>query len=177
MRYFIFLVSGIFFLILASCATTQPSGGGEPAEADTAEPSQPSWYNGLISSESDSSSFTGYAHAISMNRQEAETLAEESAMKNLRFEIDKFAEEVRRNLSEDSGDTSFESPSFIRNLRNTVGSMSLEGVVTETEFFEVNSVVNAYIQMNLSTDAVLDRLSERINNREFTAAMRRHRTN
>lgn len=179
MRQLLLLVSGIILLHLASCASTQQTGNGDSGTdtADVAEPNQPGWYNGLIPSESDSTSFTGFAHAVSMDRADAESLAEETAMNNLRFEIDKFAESIRRELNEGGSGTSFGSASFIRDVRNAVGSMSLEGASSETEFFEVDSVIHAYTRVNLPRNTVLERLTSRISNNDFSGALRQRMSN
>ena len=174
MRCLLTLVSGILLLTLASCATTNQPGEGEesPATEAAEAPNQPSWYNALTASASDSTSFTGFAHAVSADRQEAQTLSEATAVKNLRFEIDRFAEEVRRQLVKDDANREFEQPAFIRELRNAVDSMPVDGAPSELEYFSDGSVVHAYTRIRISPQNVIDSLSARLNNRAFIASLR-----
>lgn len=176
MRRISILVSGILLLTLASCATTNQAGDGEsgPSAGELDEPNQPSWYSALTTSISDSTSFTGFAHAVSADRQEARILSEETAVKNLRFEIDRFAEDVRRELTDDGVNGSLGSAAFIRNLRNAVETMPVEGAQTETEFFDEEPVMHAYTRIRISPESVIDGLSARLNNRDFIAALRQH---
>lgn len=172
MRLLPTLVSGILLLTLASCATSNQAGEAEPSEVEMDEPVQPSWYSALIPSASDSTSFTGFAHAVSADRQEARALSEETAVKNLRFEIDRFAEEVRRELTEDGTNGSFGSTAFIRDLRNAVDSMPVEGARTETEFFDEEPVIHAYTRIRVSPQLVVEGLSARLDNPGFISALR-----
>jgi len=174
MRRISILVSGILLLTLVSCATTDQAGKGEsgPSAGGMGEPNQPSWYNPLTTSLSDSTSFTGFAHAVSADRQEAQALSEETAVKNLRFEIDRFAEEIRRELTAGGANESLASASFIRNLRNAVQSMPVTGSQTETELFEQDPVIHAYTRIRISPQSVVDGLSSRLYNRDFIAALR-----
>ena len=175
MRRISILVSGILLLTLASCATSNQAGDGEPpAREMEEEPGKPSWSSALTPSASDSASFTGFAHAVSADREEARTLSEETAVKNLRFEIDRFAEEVRQELSGDGAGGSYGSTEFIRNLRNAVESMPVEGDRKETEFFEEDPVIHAFTRISISTQSVVEELSARLNNPGFIAALRQH---
>ena len=172
MRRISILVSGILLLTLASCATSNQAGDGEPSAGEVDEPVKPSWYSAFTPSASDSSSFTGYAHAVSAERLEARTLSEQTAVKNLRFEIDRFAEEVRRELTEDGASGSFGSTEFIRDLRNAVESMPVDGARTDTEFFEEDPVIHAYTRISISPQSVVEGLSVRLNNPGFISALR-----
>lgn len=166
------LVSGILLLTLASCATSNQAGDGEPSAGESSESGKPAWYSAFTPSTSDSTSFTGFAHAVSADMQEARFLSEETAFTNLRFEIDRFAEDVRRELAEEAANGPYGSSSFIRDLRNAVDSMPVEGTRTETEFSEEGQVIHAYTRISISPISVVEGLAARLNNPVFIAAIR-----
>ncbi|PWN06891.1 hypothetical protein DDZ15_06350 [Rhodohalobacter mucosus] len=166
-------MSGILLLTLSSCATTdQGRDEGDASVEETAGTNQPSWYSALTTSKSDSASFTGFARAVSADREEARELSEQTAIKNLRFEIDRYAEEIRRELTAGGANGSLESAAFIRNLRNAVESMPVGDAMTETEFFGEGSVVHAFTRVSISSQAVIDMLSAQINHDDFVELLR-----
>jgi hypothetical protein len=179
MRFFPLLFSGMLLFSIASCSTTERTASGEPdpGTGATEEAGKPAWFNASVSSESDSTAFTGYAMAVAANRNEAQSLSEESALMNLKFEIDRFAEKVRRELAEGSSGSAFGSPSFIRDLRNAVLSISTDGADSETEIFQNGNVNRSFTRVSLSNTVIANRLSQMINNSEFNSAFRQRLDN
>lgn len=174
MKFFPLLISGMLLFSIVSCSSTERATSNESdlRSEETEEETQPDWYNNSVTSVTDSTGFTGYALAAAVGREEAQSLSEESAVINLKFEIDRFAERVRRDLAESSSGSAFSSPSFIRDLRNAVQSLSVEDANSETEIFSKGNVHHAYTKITLSINHTAERLSQQINNSEFISAFR-----
>jgi hypothetical protein len=126
MRYFFGCVALLF--VFAGCSSTEPvqqemEPPDEPIEEESATPS---WYNGGIHSASDSLEIHGFALSSAMDSARAVELSTQTALENLRFEIDRTAEEVRNELvdSHEEGQA-YSSPEFIINLRKTVSVLPL----------------------------------------------------
>lgn len=173
MRLLLLPISALLCLTFLSCATSEPAGADDDSQREViSEPSRPGWYDETVISSRDSLLFTGYSHSVSTNRTEAEELSTEMAGVNLLFEIDRFAEQVRRELSENSGNSTFGTAAFITSLRNAVQSVELAEAKSETEFFDKDAVTNAFTRMTLTADQVAEQLSKNINNRDFIMALR-----
>lgn len=128
MRYFI--GCAVLLMILAGCSSTEPvqQEETEPAEPIEEESPIPAWYNAGTHSSSDSLSLHGYALASAMDSSRAVELSTQTAIEHLRFEIDRTAEEIRKELADNSTGGNYSSPDFIIHLRNTVSNLSLSSV-------------------------------------------------
>lgn len=113
------------FLLVVSCSTTESTQeSSESGQAASGESLIPNWYDSRVTSATDSASFNGYALAVSTDSLEALKLAMQTSAKNLRFEIDKYVEEIRVNLSENN--SVYSTPDFILQLRNAIRVLPLE---------------------------------------------------
>jgi hypothetical protein len=135
MRYL--SVNLLFICILAACSPTEtiqdevePDPVPEPEEEIS---DVPDWYDGQVFSSADSISFYGFSMASATDSAEAAELSAETALQNLRFEIDRHAEDARVSLINENGDEEFSGTSFIIQLRNTVREMELEGYELDQE--------------------------------------------
>jgi hypothetical protein len=121
-------------IILVSCSPSEPL--IEETVPDVAEEivsPAPAWYQSEVQSSVDSLAFYGYSMASSQDSTYAAALALETAVNNVRFEIDRFAEQVRRILADTPDASGYETPAFIIKLRNAVREMDLTGVEIDME--------------------------------------------
>jgi hypothetical protein len=134
MRYFIGCTAILLFA-LAGCSSTEPvQQETQPDEPVEEESIIPGWYDSGIHSSTDSLEIHGYALSSAMDSASASDLAAQTAIKNLRFEIDRFAEEVRTGLNDINGNEShYSTPEFILRLRNSVSHLSLESATITIE--------------------------------------------
>lgn len=167
------LASTILFIFFTlSCAPTETlSDTDSDSEAEVVAETSPEWFNPQIESTFESGQFTGYSHAIASNRSDAERLAKQAAMVNLRFEIDSYVEEVRVDLAENQNESRYGSSRFIINLRNAVQNMNLDGAEAETEFYDESGIINSYSRLVISLDDAKELLARSINDNDFVNAM------
>lgn len=134
MRYFIGCTAILLF-ILAGCSSTEPvQQETQPEEPIEEESLIPSWYDAGIHSSSDSLEVHGYSLSSAMDSTRALDLSTQTALENLRFEIDRFAEEVRNELTNTNGvEGHYSSPEYIIRLRNSVYELSLESATITTK--------------------------------------------
>lgn len=164
MKYFTITV--LCFLMIASCSTPEEL-VDEPIEVES-EDRLPEWYNANRVSSSDSTQFNGYSMATAVDSLEAINLGNESAIVNLRFEIDKFAEEVREGLDSEQHNT----PQFIINLRNMVQELSLTDSSFEREFeMRDDDVTQVYTRATINRSEVIDRLTENLSDESYIRAL------
>lgn len=146
-----------------SSGTVTEDSGSQEAGAQI-----PEWFNRQVSSSSDSTSFNGFAHAVAANWMEAEELSKQAAVQNLRFEIDRFAENKRAELTESSDAQAYGSVSFIFSLRNAVQQLDLSSAELESvEIREGNEVREVFTRASLSRETVIEQLSDLLGNRDF----------
>lgn len=150
-------------------ATEQQSEDEAPAKVDTAVPG---WFDPLESSASDSMYVHGFALASDVDSSEAVALAENTALNNLRYEIDYIAESAREILAENENLTDYSKTSFIIDLRNLVRDLPLTGADMD---FEVdrsdNNSYQVYAKASLSKNTLWDMFSDRLNDSDFLNAM------
>lgn len=163
-----FTILFIFFTL--SCAPTKTISDTD-SEAEVVAETTPEWFDSRIESSLESGQFTGYSHAIASNRSDAERLAKQTAIVNLKFEIDSYTEEVRSDLVENQNESRYNSSRFIINLRNAVQNIDLEGIEVETEFYEESGIINSYSRLVISLDDAIDLLAGSINDINFVNAM------
>lgn len=165
-------VIALFFVgFILSCSPTETV--TEDTEADEpVDESIPAWYNNSVTSEADSVAFTGYALAIAADSAEAHQQSMELATENLKFSIDKFAEEVRVSLTEE-GMADYETPGFIINLRNSVRNMELSNLDETVEYVQENNAHMIYSRVRFEKEDAINQLRSSINNDVFIEAMSR----
>ena len=161
-------------IIFASCSTaeTVQEHEGEIVEAEvvTEDKVSPAWFDPNISSSIDSTGFYGFSLAAASSESRATGLSIETAFENLRFEIDRFAEDVRKHTEEGTGLTHYNSGEFIMNLRNAIQNMSIEDASVETEYTTSGSNTGTYYvytRVSLPREDVISRLSGIMNDEAF----------
>jgi len=164
--------------MISACATTESALNDEiddTIETERIEEKGPEWYDHTITSASDTTAFHGYSHATASVRAEAVRISENMAISNLRFEIDKFAEEVRRSLEEDSAADRYSSGRFIITLRNSVQELSLDDAELTTEIQDQSGGVDAFTRASLFREVAISRLSGLVDDSGYNAAMNKHK--
>ncbi len=164
MKYF--TVTIFIAMLFAACSTPEEL-INEPVEVESGE-RLPEWVNSNRVSSSDSTHFNGYSMATAVDSIDAINLGLESAIVNLRYEIDKFTEEVREELDSEQHNR----PQFIINLRNTVQELSLTDSRFEREFgMRDDDVTQVYTRASLNRSQVIDRLSELLSDEVYIRAL------
>jgi len=169
-----FLAAFILPLLFWGCssveqATEQESEDEEPAEVDSAVPG---WYDPLEISASDSMYVHGFALATDVDSSEAVALAENTALNNLRYEIDHIAERARAMLAEDENLSAYSEASFIIDLRNLVRDLPLTDADMDfvTDRSDNNSY-HVYAKASLPKNTLWNIFSGRLNDSDFLNAM------
>ncbi|MDZ7720683.1 MAG: hypothetical protein U5K72_17835 [Balneolaceae bacterium] len=126
MRYFFGCLA--FLLVLAGCSGTESVQEEVERERPVEEESAiPAWYNDGVHSATDSLEIHGFSLSSAMDSVRAAELSTQTALENLRFEIDRTAEMVRTELADSEGaGQKYSSPEFIIRLRNTVSDLPLD---------------------------------------------------
>lgn len=159
----IFIALLVTALTFVACSPTETIIEEEPEEEIS---HLPEWFDRTTYSSADTLSFYGFAMASSTQLAEAERLSEETALNNLRFEIDKHAEEIRRTLKE--GDSQYATTSFILELRTSVRNLNLNDArLTSVEETGANGVVYVYTKAVLDREAVQQLLEGALNDPRF----------
>jgi hypothetical protein len=168
MRFIVVLVFALLFY--TSCSSTEPIQTEDTSAKTVTEEDDgaPLWYNEQVSSDSDSVSFSGYAFATSSDSTEAAELSFKTAEKNLIFEIDRFAEEIRKQTADKPGGDELNSTAFILNLRQTVQRMDVNNAERTSDIFPENSIYRAYASLSLPRQDIVSRLASEINSTVFT---------
>lgn len=164
MKYF----TGIFscVLIFAACSTPEAV-IDEPVEIEQEE-RIPEWYLSNRVSSSDSTLFNGYSMATAVDSAEAISLGNESAISNLRYEIDRFTEEVREAMNGEQ----HSRPQFIIKLRNSVQEIELTDSNFDREFaMRDDDVVQVYTRASIHRSEIIERLSEILSDEAFISAL------
>lgn len=172
MKYFvsIFLIAGLLY----ACSTPEAVTEEEPVEEteEVEERTAPDWYDGTETSTQDSLHFTGYASAVAADSIEAEEQSTEVAVQNLKFAIDKFAEEGREELAE-SGSAQYGETDFIIDLRNAVYRLDLSGAETTVEKFRNDNDAHvAFTKLQISIEDALRQLSTELGDDDFVDSLR-----
>lgn len=170
----LFVIAVLLFFV--SCAATEST--TEPEETETAETEHveriaPDWFDSGVSSVKDNAVFHGFSHAIGTDRAEASGLSREMALANLRFEIDRYAEQVRSGLEEEAGTDPYATSRFIISLRNAIQDMDLSGLDDDTEFHD-DGAVDSFTRVMITLDEAADKLAAHLNDSRFIEAFRNH---
>jgi hypothetical protein len=153
-----------------STASNDEMGNDTPAE-DVVAP----WYDHANRAYSDSTEFAGLGIAIATDSSEAMEKSMNQARKNLEFAIDSYAEDVRRQLVEDAGNTDLSSGPFIYSLRQAVNNLQfsesdLSSMVEYT--LNENNAVIAYTRISIPRDIAINSLASAIENSAFSTSLR-----
>lgn len=175
MKYFVGLI--LITAVFSACATIESAQDGDAianAYNERTDEQIPEWFKRSVSSSSDNTEFSGYSQSVAPERADAFRLSEESAIVNLRFEIDRFAEDVRQELEENAGLGRYSSGRFIINLRNSVQDLSLEEAKLTTDFHDKDGVYEVFSRAVLSREAVIVKLSALVDDDAFGRALNAH---
>ncbi len=167
----LFSVIIISVCIISACATPETLSEADPAET-VEESAVPQWFSNDVYSHSDSVAVYGFAMASAADSAHAATYSKESSVQNLKFEIDRLAEDARRELAAVS-ESPYSDTAFIINLRTVIRDLSLEGAdftveheVSESGIHYIYSkaVVSreniiTLLQHNLHDEALLQKLA------------------
>lgn len=157
-------------MIIAACST--PEALTEESVAVETEVAFPEWYHINRVSSSDSTHFHGYSMATAIDSAEAIRLGKISAITNLRFEIDKFAEEVRVKLATSQSSERLTTSQFIISLRNSVQELQLADSEIETEFkWRDDGVTQVYTRATLKRSEIIELLSENLSDEGYIRAL------
>lgn len=172
MRFIVVLVFTLLFY--TSCSPTEPIQTEDTAAESVTEEDDgsPSWYDEQVSSDSDSVSFSGYAFATSSDSSEAAELSVKTAEKNLIFEIDRFAEEIRKQAADKPGGDEINSTAFILNLRQSVQQVDVSNADRTTDIQPENSIYRAYTRVSFPRQDIVSQLVNEINSTVFTEELR-----
>jgi hypothetical protein len=164
-------ISGILsvIIILVSCSSTEPMLQEAEQEAVYKDASgEPSWYQSAIQSSVDSLAFYGYSMASSHDSANAYRLARETSVNNLRFEIDKLAEETRRTLANTTEVSGYETPAFIIQLRNSVSKIDLSDIDIDIETDQSGEgVYYVYARSMIPIEVATQRLAGHLDDVDF----------
>lgn len=171
MRYFIGCVA--LLLVYSGCSTTETIPQSEPERIETtSRPMIPSWYSAGVHFSSDSLALYGYSLASAIDSSRAVELATQSSLDYLRIEIDRTAEEIRKNLADSPNGDTYGSPSFIVRLRNAVSELSLDSVsFTRMHTISDSGVHYSHTRARLPQKALHNLFEKRLQDDRFLQQM------
>jgi len=160
--------------LLVGCASVEPVTQQEEENVSTeTRSSAPEWFNPLKTSISDSVTVQGFALASATDSSEAVFLAENTALNNLRYEIDYMAETTREILVEDDKSTPYSEAHFIIKLRNTVRDLPLSNTSFEVKSYRSdNGIFQVYAKASLPKNSIWDTISDHLGDSEFVDAFK-----
>jgi hypothetical protein len=168
MKYF---TGAIFIVLMIAACSTPEVVMDEQAETEP-DSGLPSWFSPNTISSSGANQFSGYSMAVASDSSEAVQTGNESAIANVRFEIDRFAEEIREELINDQSADYYGRPDFIIKLRNAVQELQLTHSEFEREFEErEDNITQVYTRVTVDRAEMIERLSELISDEPFTRAL------
>lgn len=170
MKYLYLLV--ISAVLFTNCSTTDTATQEPKSQEPVTEEEDrfnPEWYNSSVKSEADSLYFSGYAHAVDETEEKAKMQAEKLAKANLIYAVDRFAENIRIDLVEEQGQSSYGTPQFIMNLRNTVQDLDLSTAKVQHEVKEKDGLEHVFMRIRLAREVVTEHLSGLISESELAA--------
>lgn len=153
-------------IILASCSPSEPLiEEAVPVVAEEIVSPVPAWFQSAVHSSVDSLAFYGYSMASSYDSTYAAAFAQETAVNNVRFEIDRLAEQTRRILTDTPDASGYETPAFIIKLRNAVREMDLSGVEIDMETDHSDEGIyyiyaRAIIEIEFATQQLANKLDD-----------------
>lgn len=168
----------ILSFLIAGCASVETTTQGEnEAVAAGQDTMIPKWYNPLETSQSDSAAVYGFALATATDSSEAVSLAKNSAMINLRYEIDFLAERTRKLLIENEKSEPYSSPLYIIDLRNTISDLPLSSSYIDVAAFQTeNNIYYAYVMTSLPKSNLWETMSGRLNDSDFMEVFKEYDT-
>lgn len=150
---------------MSACSTPEPV-SDERVEAEETHPA--GWFRPGVPSSSDSLSITGYSHSAAAAREQALQAGKETALSNLRYEIDRLAEQARVSLAEINGATPYSEAGFILTLRNRVAELDLSKAdLEQIEERRSDGVTEVYTRVTADRARLLGRLASEFPDSRF----------
>lgn len=173
------LTSIVAVFIFSACSSagqmqtsdTDSNTGDNSGTDDIAAP----WYDHSKKAYSDSTEFVGMGMAIAADSSEAMKTSISQAREFLTYAIDSYAEEIRKDLAENSENSDFGSGSFILSLRQTVNGLQfLESDISSIVEYSVNNnnAVIAYTKISIPREVAINMLASAIGNSSFSNSLR-----
>lgn len=172
-------MKNFFYLLILSasltyCTAVESVTETEESTTEEEEKFSPEWFDSQIASSSDSIAFYGYSHATASDSADAAELAGETAIVNLLFEIDRFAEEIREKAEETTGSGQYSSGGFVYTLRTSVQELDLSVTsVTHEHRTDDEGVHHHFSRTEIPRDEVKSLLSDAINDDVFKEELER----
>jgi hypothetical protein len=151
-------------------SSTNSQAAAQPVNDNSA----PSWYDHSNRTYMDSTEFAGTGTAIASDSLTAVEKSVKQARENLEYAIDKYAEEHRRELSEEAG-SNFSSSSFILSLRQAVGSLQLtdSDLTIKSDHKALDGAVHrVFTRISVDRQRAVDMLAEAVGNDRFSRSLR-----
>lgn len=132
------------------------------------------WYDHSNKAFSDTLEFTGLGMALAADSSEAMTVSMDQARENIKYAVDSYAENIRRQMTEGESDHELNSSSFLLSLRAAVNGLRFSDsdltVTTEYSARNNGSVV-AYSMIKISKGMAIDMLGSAIENDSFSRSL------
>lgn len=166
-----YIIGAILFLIITACSSPEPL-IDEQDQPET-ESSLPAWYNPGTISSLDEQYFRGYSMSAASDSAVAIQSGKETTIANVRYEIDRFVEEVRVELISDSSDVIYSAPNFIIKLRNAVQELQLNGYKVDRVLEVIKGdITQVYTKISVDRRLAIERISELIADESFSTALK-----
>lgn len=165
----------MFYSCSSSGQVQTPDSPGSTDDSSAAEEAVAPWYDHSGKAYSDSSQFGGMGMAIATDSSEAKDAAMSQARENLEFAIDSYAENLRRELAEETNNGNLTTGSFVLSLRRAVNALQIadSDATSITEYSaRENGAVVAYSRINVPKELAIDKLATSIENRSFSQSLR-----
>lgn len=167
MRYFIGCLA-LFFTYSACSSTQETIQQPQETEPVVAETTVPTWYNDGVHFSSDSLALHGYSLASATDSSKAVELSTQNSLEYLRFEIDRTAEEIREDLADSPDGSTYGSPSFIIQLRNTVSDLPLTSAsFTRKHDVSDRGIHYSYARASLTKSTLYNLFEDRLQDARF----------
>lgn len=157
-------------LLFTYCSPTETV-TEEPVIGDVEiEEMKPGWFDSKVVSREDSLSFYGYSHSSAADSSEAIELSTQMALENIRFEIDRHADETRESALKSTGADRYNSTEFIVQLRNIVQNINLSGAVFEYDLYQSEGdTYHVFSKAKLEKQQVMNEIASALQDEGFAA--------
>lgn len=158
----------IFVFILFSCSTTQTTVGPAEPDAVTVDDVAPDWFNPSIISMADSTTFKGFSLTSAADSVEALELGNQTALSNLRYEIDSLLESVRKELVERNSGSIYQESSFIFQLRNLAQNLDLsDSEITAVFEPDTEDIYYLYTRAEIAKEQIYLQIRQMLSDERF----------
>lgn len=174
--YTLLIITGHFFYSCGSAEQVQQgTDDSQPAEEEVRENGVPSWYNSTQRTYQDSTEFAGTGIAIASDSLDAVEKSVEQAQNYLEFAIDSYAEDVRRDLSDEVSNSDVNSEKFILSLRQAVRNLQFpenELTIKADHSTTDGGTHRVYTRVSFDRTRAIDLLASAVGNDQFSRSLR-----